>query len=366
MDRDAGIEHEPRLERLALRPVAIIDVLAQRNRIGAGHDHPDLVAERQVDRSRTHLVGGERIDSKSPGLDLGEQHVAGEYGQGARMVPHAPDILGGMKHPFFDVPVPTVIGHRGSSGEAPENTLPAFARALELGAAILETDVHRTRDGAVVVYHDTAVDRTTDGRGQIIDHDLAELRALDAGYRFSPDGGSTHPYRGRGTRISTLPEIFEAFPGVRFNIEVKANDPALIEATLDAIEAADRCDLTLLAGAEDATIAALRERAAGRGLGPASGASLGDIVAFVFAQRDGKPPPSGPMALQVPSHFGDDPLVTREFVEFAHAHGLVVHVWTINEPDEMHRLLDLGVDGVMTDYPGRLQAVLAERGQARS
>jgi len=269
-----------------------------------------------------------------------------------------------MRHPFFDVPVPTVIGHRGSSGEAPENTLPAFTRALELGAAILETDVHRTRDGAVVVYHDTAVDRTTDGRGRIIDHDLAELRALDAGYQFSPDGGKTQPFRGAGVRISTLPEIFEAFPGVRFNIEVKANDPDLIEATLDAIEGAKRSDLTLLAASQDATLTALRARTAARGLAPASGASLGDIVAFVLAQRDGSRPPAGPMALQVPPHFGSDPLVTPAFVQFAHAHDLVVHVWTINEPAEMHRLLDLGVDGVMTDFPARLQAVLAERGES--
>lgn len=266
-----------------------------------------------------------------------------------------------MRHPFFDVPVPTIIGHRGSSGEAPENTLPAFARALEFGAAILETDVHRTRDGAVVVYHDDAVDRTTDGRGRIVDHDLADLRELDAGYRYSPDGGATHPFRGAGVQISTLPEIFEAFPGVRFNVEVKANDPGLIDATLDALEDADRADLTLLAAEQDATMAALRGRAAARGLTPAIGASLGDIVAFVLAQRDGTAPPAGPMALQVPPHFGADPLVTPEFVAFAHAHELAVHVWTINDPAEMHRLLDLGVDGVMTDYPARLQAVLAER-----
>ena len=270
-----------------------------------------------------------------------------------------------MRHPYFDVPVPTLIGHRGSSGEAPENTLPAFERALEHGAVILETDVHRTRDGAVVVYHDDVVDRTTDGRGRIADHDLAELRALDAGHRFSPDRGETYPFRGAGVRISTLPEIFEAFPGVRFNIEIKANDAALIDATLTAVEDADREEITLLAAAEDATMAALRARLAERSLSPAVGASLGDVVAFVLAQRDGKPAPPGPMALQVPPHFGADPLVTREFVEFAHAHALVVHVWTINDPAEMHRLLDLGVDGVMTDFPARLGAVLAERARAR-
>jgi glycerophosphoryl diester phosphodiesterase len=266
-----------------------------------------------------------------------------------------------MRHPFFDVPVPTVIGHRGSSGEAPENTIPAFSRALELGASILETDVHRTRDGAVVVYHDAFVDRTTDGSGRIADLDLEEVLALDAGFRFSPDGGRTHPFRGTGVRISTLAGIFEAFPGVRFNVELKENDPVLIEATLDELERADREDRTLLAAADDGTMAALRKRLRERELSPAVGASAGDVVAFVLARRDRTAPPAGPMALQIPPTFGGEPLVTAELVEFAHGHDLTVHVWTINDPAEMHSLLDLGVDGVMTDYPARLQQVLAER-----
>lgn len=266
-----------------------------------------------------------------------------------------------MGHPYFDVPVPTVIGHRGSSGEAPENTLPAFERALVHGASILETDVHATRDGVVVVYHDAAVDRTTDGAGAIADMDYDDLRRLDAGHGFSPDGGRTHPFRGQGVRIATLREIFEHFPDVRFNIEIKANDPGLIESTLDEIERADRAPRTLLAAAADGTMAELRKRRDERGLDTAVGASAGDIVAFVLAHRDGNPAPAGPMCLQIPPTFGGQPLVTPELVAFAHAHDLPVHVWTINDPEEMAQLLDLGVDGVMSDYPGVLREVIDAR-----
>lgn len=266
-----------------------------------------------------------------------------------------------MRHPFFDLPTPIVIGHRGSSGEAPENTIPAFARALEQGAAILETDVHRTRDGVVVVYHDDEVDRTTDGRGRIGELDFAALRALDAGYCFTPDGGRSFPFRGQELRIATFAEALEAFPGARFNVEIKCDDAVLVEGVLDAVEAAGREKLTLLTAADDGAMARLRRRLAERRLAPAVGASTGDAARFVQAAASGGAPPAEPMALQIPAEFAGRPLVTRALVEFAHAHDVQVHVWTVNDPMEMHHLLDLGVDGLMSDYPARVHAVLAER-----
>jgi glycerophosphoryl diester phosphodiesterase len=264
-------------------------------------------------------------------------------------------------HPYFDVPTPTVIGHRGASGERPENTLPAFERAVAQGAAILETDVHRTRDGALVLIHDDLLERTTDGRGRVADHTLAELRALDAGARFSPDGGGSFPFRGRGVHIPTLEEIFDAFPDRRLNVEIKEHDAALIEGVAAAVRKAGREESVLLAAAEDPIMHDLRAHLARSGVRTAVGASAGDVLGFVRAALDGVPPPPGPMALQVPPGFGGRDLVTPRFVEHAHAHGLVVHVWTVNEPAEMHRLLDLGVDGIMSDFPGRLAEVVAER-----
>ncbi len=266
-----------------------------------------------------------------------------------------------MRHPFFDLPTPLVIGHRGASGELPENTLPAFERALSHGAVILETDVHRTRDGEVVILHDPDVARTTDGSGRVSSLTLAELQRLDAGYRFVPEDGGDFPARGRGIRVPTLRETFEAFPDVRFNIEVKENDAALIEGTLSLVAEAGREKTTLLAAAEDDTMAALRAALRERGLGTAMGAAVGDVVAFVRAAAEGRPPPPEPMALQVPPGFAGQPLVTGALVEFAHRHDVQVHVWTVNDPAEMERLLDLGVDGVMSDFPGRLQEVVRAR-----
>lgn len=265
-----------------------------------------------------------------------------------------------MRHPFFDVPVPTVIGHRGASGELPENTMGAFERAVAQGAVILETDVHATRDGALVLFHDDTLERTTDGVGRIADHTLAELARLDAGHRFSP-GGAGFPERGKGHRIPLLEDALRAFPGVRFNVEIKERVPALIADTVELVRRLGREDSVLLAAASNDTMEDLRAHLEKTGVRPAVGASAGDVVACVRAAIDGTPPPPGPMALQVPPDFAGRPLVTRELVAHAHAHGIVVHVWTINDPAEMERLLDLGVDGVMSDFPGRLAEVVARR-----
>jgi glycerophosphoryl diester phosphodiesterase len=266
-----------------------------------------------------------------------------------------------MRHPYFDVPVPSVIGHRGACGELPENTLASFGLAVTQGAVILETDVHVTRDGALVLIHDEVLERTTNGRGRVAGHSLAELRRLDAGHQFDPAGDGSFPFRGRGIQIPTLEETLEAFPALHFNIEIKEHIPALIEGTVAAVCKAGREDSVLLAAAEDPIMHDLREHLRRTGARPAVGASTGDVLAFVRSALDGTAPPPGPMALQVPPGFGGQPLVTREFVAHAHAHEIAVHVWTINEAAEMHRLFDLGVDGVMSDFPERVAKVIAAR-----
>jgi glycerophosphoryl diester phosphodiesterase len=266
-----------------------------------------------------------------------------------------------MGHPYFAVPTPTVIGHRGAAGEAPENTLPSFARALADGAAILESDVHLTRDEVPVLLHDDTLERTTDGAGRVETLTLVELQALDAGYHFSPDGGRTHPFRGRGVRVPTLAQAYAAFPGARFNLELKDGGEELVRAALDATLAAGDPERTLLTAGDDALMRRLREQVASRGAAVALGASAGEVLAFLRSALDRRPPPPGPMALQVPPEFAGRPLVTREFVEHAHAHGVFVHVWTIDEPDAMRALLALGVDGIVTDHPARLAAVIRER-----
>ena len=269
-----------------------------------------------------------------------------------------------MTHPYFALPTPLVIGHRGCAGEAPENTLPSFARALAQGAVILESDVHLTRDGVPVLLHDDRVERVSDGCGTVREQTLAELRRLDFAHRFSPDGGRSHPLRGQGVRIASLEETFEALPGARLNLELKERVPGVVERTLEVIVRAGREALTLVTAADDALMAELRRALDAGAARVAQGASAGDVLGFVRAALSGAAPPPGPMALQVPASFGGRPLVTRELVAHAHAHGVQVHVWTINEREEMTRLLDLGVDGIVSDFPGRLTALLAERASA--
>jgi len=266
-----------------------------------------------------------------------------------------------MRHPFFAIPCPIAIGHRGSAGEAPENTLASFERALAEGAAILESDVHLTRDGVPVLLHDDAVDRVTEGSGAVREMALAELRALDAGFRFSPDGGRTHPFRGCGLRIPTLAEALAAFPEARFNLELKEDLPGSVERTLEVVRAGGREELTLLTAAEDALMARLRGAVVHSRCEIAIGASTGDVLDFVRSAVSGERPRPGPMALQIPAEFAGRPLATRELVAHAHAHGVQVHVWTVNDPAEMARLLDLGVDGIVSDHPSRVVELCRSR-----
>lgn len=264
-----------------------------------------------------------------------------------------------MPHPYFDLPRPMILGHRGAAGVAPENTLLGFARGLAHGAHIIESDVHVTRDGVPVLIHDPHVDRTTDGSGPLAELDLAAVKQLDAGYRFTADGASGHPFRGQRIRVPTLREAFEAHPEVRFNLEIKAPGRELIRSIVDLVVELDREDRTLLVAGEDAIQRDLRAVLAETGARPALGASLADILDVVGAATEGRAPKTDSMALQIPAEFAGRPLVTRELVDHCHAHGLLVHVWTINEPDEMRRLLGLGVDGIVTDRPDRMAGCVA-------
>jgi glycerophosphoryl diester phosphodiesterase len=132
-------------------------------------------------------------------------------------------------YPFFSGPKPRVIGHRGAAGEAPENTLISFARAIEDGATIVELDVRANRDGEAVILHDAGLRRTTNGRGRVRRRRLEDLKALDAGYRFTPNGGASYPYRGRKIEIPTLEEFFSACPNVRSIVEIKPSRLSIVK-----------------------------------------------------------------------------------------------------------------------------------------
>lgn len=274
-----------------------------------------------------------------------------------------------MPHPFFESPAtsrPLILGHRGAAGTTPENTLTSFEQGLRDGADVLESDVHLTRDGVPVLLHDASVDRTTEATGLVASLTLAEIRELDAAHRFSPDGSHDFPYRNKGVTIPTLEQAFRRFPTARFNLELKTGGAAVAERVVELVQQLDREDRTLLTAGEDDLMDQLVAAAHARNASPAFGACTRDAAGFARSAADATPPPPTPMALQIPAEFGGQPLITPELVQHAHTHGVQVHAWTINEPDEMTRLLDLGVDGLVTDFPARMRDLLERRHHAET
>jgi glycerophosphoryl diester phosphodiesterase len=255
---------------------------------------------------------------------------------------------------------PVNLAHRGASALAPENTIEAFRVAVEAGAGGLELDVHMTRDGHIVVIHDATVDRTTNGTGAVSEMTLDELRGFDAGHNFSPDGGSTRPYRGRGVRVPTLGEVLEGFPGVAVNIEIKAGSPGIEETVFGVLREANALGRTLVVSTPHAIVKRFRKVSGGH---ISTGASKWEIGIFYVLSRLRLERLVHPAydALQVPLRHRDIPVVIPRFVRAAHARGVRVDAWTINQADEMRRLLDLGADVIMTDRPDTLAEVLQRR-----
>ena len=269
-------------------------------------------------------------------------------------------MTGTPSYPFFSDPPPRIAGHRGAAGTTPENTLASFRRGLEDGATFIELDVHASRDGEIVIIHDETVQRTTDGAGAVREMDLAELGRLDAGFRFTLDGGATHPFRGRGIGVPTLREFFSDFPGTRATLEIKELAAPAIETLFDLVEEFGKAEEVLVAAEDDAMMDAARAVIRRRRLPVATGFSTGEIRAFLTPLwMGGEPPPDiAGQALQIPRRYQGMDLITPALVDAAHRRGVEVHVWTVNEVDEMRELLALGVDGIITDYPARLRDLL--------
>ena len=255
---------------------------------------------------------------------------------------------------------PVNLAHRGASALAPENTIEAFRLAVEAGAGGLELDVHMTSDGHIVVIHDATVDRTTSGAGAVSEMTLDELRMLDAGHNFSPDGGFTRPYRGRGIRVPTLGEVLEGFPGVAVNIEIKARTPGIEETVLGVLREANALGRALVVSTPHDVVKRFRKVSGGHA---STGASRWEIGVFYISSRFRLERLVRPAydALQVPLRYRGIPVVIPRFVRAAHARGVRVDAWTINRADEMRRLLDLEVDVIMTDRPGTLAEILENR-----
>ncbi|MGD8369981.1 MAG: glycerophosphodiester phosphodiesterase [Syntrophobacterales bacterium] len=262
-------------------------------------------------------------------------------------------------HPYFHQlqQHPLVMAHRGGAGLWPENTLFAFEKAVDLGIHVLETEIHSTKEGALVLIHDRTVDRTTNGTGPINAFTLKELKELDAGYNWSSDGGQTFPFRGQGITVPTLEEVFTAFHKMHFNIDIKQVQPSLVLPLCEMIRGFNMVEKVMVASFNSQTIKQFRLKCPE----VATSASKSEIGIF-FAMNLlflGGAYRTAAHALQVPEYSMGLHLLTQKFVDTAHKLNLKVHAWTINELADMRRLLELGVDGIITDYPDRLISLLS-------
>jgi glycerophosphoryl diester phosphodiesterase len=251
------------------------------------------------------------------------------------------------------------LAHRGWSGKYPENTMPAFEKAAALPVDGLEMDIRSTVDGVPVVVHDESVDRTTNGSGPVNGFTLAELKRLDAGYRWSPDKGRSYPFRSRGITVPTLAEVFSSFPHLWLNIDIKQKNPPMVHAFVEMIRRF-RLDGHVCVGSFDTPTLRAFRRACPEG---ATAASVREVLrllvlskVFLVRLYRGKG-----RVLQMPEYYRRKRILDRPLVRAAHRKGLAVHVWTVNEKADMERLLDMGVDGLVTDHPDRMIEVLEVR-----
>jgi glycerophosphoryl diester phosphodiesterase len=263
-------------------------------------------------------------------------------------------------HPWFAARpgdhAPLVFAHQGGENLRPSNTMVAFQHAVDLGADVLDTDMHMTRDGALVLMHDETVDRTTDGAGAIRDLTLAELKRLDAGYRFSTDGGRTFPYRGQGSAVPTLEELFRAFPDKRLGVEIKQTPPEVAVPFCALIRRYHMQDRVLVSSFRQANMDAFRKECPE----VATSATEDEARLFFILSTLGLSAAYSPsyQSLQVPEYSGRIQVLTPRFVAAAHSRGLAVQPWTIDEEADLRRILGLGVDGINTNYPDRLLALV--------
>ena len=264
--------------------------------------------------------------------------------------------------PYLALPRPWLVAHRGGAALAPENTLPAFDLAARLGADAFETDVHLAADGAVVVFHDDETSRLTGAPGSIEARTLAQVRALDAGFSFTPDGGRTFPWRGRGLAPPTLGELLARHPGLRVNIEAKRDDPPLAEALVRAVREAGAVGRVCLGSQHDAQGERLRA------LLPEACHFLPETAAACHVMASRSPGaggcPDGFDVADLPYRMEGTDLVVvdRATVDYFHARGMAVFAWTVDAEADMQDLLAAGVDGIMTDRPDLLARVLGRAG----
>jgi glycerophosphoryl diester phosphodiesterase len=262
-------------------------------------------------------------------------------------------------NPLISKKRPLIMAHRGNQTSAPENTLPALQNAVNLKIDVIETDIHITKDKEIVLFHDDKLDRTTNLKGFIIDFNLGELKEADLGYHFSLDSGKTFPFRGKGLCVISLREAFEEFPNIKFNLDIKNTEPEVPKFLAKLITKYNRTQSVIVGSFHHNQIQRFRK------LLPtaATSASPPEVKKFLIFNklRIAKILIPQYLAFQVPIIHNDTKIITNNFVKKAHAKNIAVHVWTINNRDDMEWLIDINIDGIFTDKPEILIELLKLR-----
>jgi glycerophosphoryl diester phosphodiesterase len=248
-------------------------------------------------------------------------------------------------HPLLDLGQRPLVGHRGNSAHAPENTIESFRQAVALGVDALELDVHLSADGHVVVIHDPTLDRTTDGSGRVDRQPLSEIQRADAGARFTKDGGATYPYRGNGICVPTLDDVLRSFP----------DTPLLIEIKTAAASTAARQVIERLGAAERCIVASFDWHATEpfRGSGIPRGSSRRDMIRLLWRAVTGVRPRSIDFNIVAMPHFYNGiPVPVGGYVRILEPLGVPVHVWTVDDASEAAALRAKGVRGIISNDPG--------------
>ncbi|MEH7331106.1 glycerophosphodiester phosphodiesterase [Neobacillus drentensis] len=265
---------------------------------------------------------------------------------------------------FFKNGRPMVIAHQGGELLAPSNTMAAFTNAADMGVDALETDLHITKDGYLVAIHDPTVDRTTNGHGKVADLTLEDIQKLDAGYQFKDLNGQ-YRYRGKGVYIPTAEEMFQTFGNMRIEMEIKDdNPPERIDEMASQLWALIKKyhmeDKILVASFDQEILNSFEKYARGR---VATSAGMQEVKSFVifhkFFLRNLYQPHVD--AFQLPTEDSGFDLTDKLLIDDAHRRGMQMHYWTIDDPKEMKKLIDVGADGILTNRPDLLLKLLKEK-----
>ncbi len=259
---------------------------------------------------------------------------------------------------FSDHQRPLVIAHADDSGTSPwpGDTHLFLENAANMGVDVLEMNIHMSADGEIVLMHDETVDDTTNGTGLIKEMKFVDLQKLDAAYDWTQDGGRTYPFRGQGVRIPSLSSVFERYPGYPMIIEIKQTAPPVGPRLCELIRSYSAESNAIVAAFSDSAVQEFRAACPEVATAAASGETRRYVILSMLFLVNPIAPPF--QAFQVPLESGGITVVKTSFINTAHRQNIEIHPWTINDPLEMRRLIDLGVDGIMTDRPDLLMAIL--------